>query len=76
MTTDALRHLDAEAWLARRLGNFGHVFQGVTDRETRKQRIRDAIREGGLEMVIAGRNPEGRPDTFAEVFQRLYGAAL
>jgi hypothetical protein len=65
-----------EAWLVNRLGSFGHVFAGVTDREIRKQRIREAIREGNLEHAIAGGAKRGSPETFADVFKCLYGEDL
>lgn len=64
-----------EVWLANRLGQFGHVFAGVTDPALRKQRIREAIREGALENVIAG-NRAGKPELFRDCFARLYGEAL
>lgn len=64
-----------ELWLAHRLGQFGHVFGGVTDPAIRKQRIREAIREGAHETNIAGRR-DGKPETFAEIFERIYGESL
>lgn len=70
-----LQQMDREVWLARRLGQFGHVFAGVTDPDLRKQRSREAIREGALETAIAGRGKDGRPRTFAEIFTDVYGEA-
>lgn len=72
-----LDELDREAWLARRIESYGEVFAGVTDRAIRRERIRRAILELNLELAIAGRNPEtGKPETFAEVFGRLYSRPL
>lgn len=81
MTTDALRHLDAESWLARRLdqfreGTYRAVFAGLTDTSTRRERMRDAILDLNLGLVIAGRGQDGKPETFGEVFQRLYREPL
>ena len=72
----ALEQMDREVWLARRLGQFGHVFAGVTDRDLRKQRCREAIREGGHEVAIAGRGKDGRPRTFSEIFEDIFGEPL
>lgn len=68
--------LEAEMWLTHRLGNFGHVFEGVTDRELRKRRIREAIIEGKLDVAIAGKGANGKAETFAQVFERLYHERL
>jgi hypothetical protein len=68
-----LKHDMGEMWLARRCGDFGHVFGGVTDPALRQQRIREAIREGALEETICGRGKDGRPETFREAYTRLYG---
>jgi hypothetical protein len=68
--------MDREVWLAKRLGQFGHVFAGLTDRDLRKQRCRDAIREGALETAIAGRAKSGEPRTFEQVFVDIFGEPL
>lgn len=73
---DLLRELDAEMWLAHRLQQFGHVFAGVTDRELRKQRFREAILEGRDELAIAVRGPGGKPETFRELYERHYREPL
>lgn len=72
----ALDDLDREMWLARRLGDFGAIFAGTTDRAIRQARTREAILELNLEHAICGRGPGGKPETFAEVYQRLFGAPL
>jgi len=76
MSAPELQHLDREAWLAQRLGEHGAgVFTGITDRDVRRERIRAAILEHGLTEVIVGRH-EGKPQTYAQVFERLYGTPL
>ncbi len=69
--------LTSERWLIRRLGDHGrHIEDGVTDVAVRRERIRAAILEAGLEAVVAGRGSSGKPETYAQVFGRLYGEQL
>ncbi len=71
-----LPKLDGELWLAKRLGEHGAgVFDGVTDHETRRERFRRAILEHALWPVIAG-SRDGKCETYAAVFERLYGERL
>lgn len=70
----------AEEWLARRcddftVGVYAEVFSGVTDTETRKARMREAILERGLADAICGKRG-GNVETFRAVFQRIYSEAL
>lgn len=68
--------LNAEAWLATRLGNHGaEVFIGLTDCDTRRERIRTAILEHGFECVLIGAN-ERKPETYAQAFERVYAVPL
>jgi hypothetical protein len=53
------------------------ITAGITDRDERRERIRFAILEGGLEMTIIGRHPTTKkPETYAQAFERYYGEAL
>ncbi len=71
-----LVNLPAELWLANRLKQHGpDVFQGLTTREDRMQRIRSAITSNQLSSVVVGKK-DGKPETYAECFQRLYGEPL
>lgn len=71
-----MTQLDHEAWLAKRLGEHGAgVFTGLTDPTLRRERFREAITQHGLTEVIAGAR-EGKPLTYAQVFERLYGESL
>lgn len=68
-----LRH---ELWLGARLERHGvSVFAGDTTVEQRRDRVRAAILEHGLETVIAG-SRDRKPETYAQVFERLYGEPL
>jgi len=63
---------DAEAWLAKRLGEHGFN-EGLTTVELRRERLREAIYKIGP-LVIVGRNPKtGKAETYAQAFERLYG---
>jgi hypothetical protein len=76
MSAPELQRLAHEQWLAQRLGEHGAgVFTGLTDRDTRRERFRAAILEHGLEAVVVGRH-EGKPQTYAQAFERLFGEAL
>lgn len=66
-------HLRREAQLVRRLGEHGMaVFTGDTTVEVRRERVREAIARVGC-SVICGRDAQGRPVTYAQAFERLYG---
>lgn len=68
---------DAETYITRRLGEHGtHVFTGFSSHDDRKLRIREAILAAGLEYVIIGRNGAGKPETYAQVFERHFGEPL
>ena len=76
-------HDRAEEWLARRCDDFNAraggvyaaVFSGVTDTETRKARMREAITDRHLADAICGKRGE-KVETFRAVYQRVYGEAL
>jgi hypothetical protein len=68
--------LDAEMWLAKRITqHLSAVFIETTSRDIRKERIRRAIIAGALDVVILGRHA-GKPETYTQAFERLYGEPL
>lgn len=71
------RELVTETYLARRLAQLGSPvdLSGVTSSAIRRARFRQAIVAGGLAHVIAG-TADGKPKTFAQAFERLYGVPL
>lgn len=75
MSDPALARDVGEMWLARRLGDFGAVFSGVTDIATRKARMREAITDRHLADAICGKR-DGKVETFSETYRRIYGEAL
>lgn len=81
--------LDAEAWLRQRLIDHGalervpdlkhqmrEVTQGITTTAMRAERMRQVIVQHGLGVVIAGGSRKGKPETYAELFERIYGEPL
>jgi hypothetical protein len=71
------KHFDGELFFVRRLKDHGrHVFDGITDPEERRERIRFAIIEGALESAIIGKSPAGKTETYAQAFERFYGEPL
>lgn len=66
--------MDAEAWLAKRLGRDGELirlFDGVTDSNTRREKLRAAILRRGPSRICGHR--DGRDLTYADAFERIYG---
>lgn len=75
--SDAFEQFDREQRLIRRLGQLGsQVNEGVTDKATRAERVRQAILTGRLEECICGRDLERKALTFREVFERVFGEPL
>lgn len=73
----AFKELDAEIWFAKRLVQLlTPMFVGTTERAIRKERFRNAIISAGLEKVILGKRADGKCETCAEGFERLYGEPL
>lgn len=67
---------DREYWLANRLKVHGvAIFNGDTAPEKRKEIARKAIQQIGSALVV-GRGKDGRPKTYADVFEDIYGEPL
>lgn len=80
-----MRLIEGEMWLARRLSRFGVLcgtFEGITDSNMRKARLRSEISTRGIADIIceiAGDRPPGTPRsklTYRAAFERLYGEPL
>jgi DNA-binding LacI/PurR family transcriptional regulator len=65
-------------YLSRRLEEQGyHVFMGITDRQTRQERLREAIMARGCDSTIIGAIPgTRRPETYSAAWERIYGASF
>jgi hypothetical protein len=69
--------LDGEISLIKRLREHGVlVSTGYATSAERKLRIRAAIIDAGLDCTIAGRNAVGKPENYAELFERHFGEPL
>ena len=69
--------LEGEAWLLRRLLRHKvDALAGVVAECDRKTRFRAAIRDNGLEQVVAGSSKGRKPVNYAAAFERLYGEKL
>jgi hypothetical protein len=67
----------AEIALAKRLRIHGvKVDDGLTTLEQRREAFRDAITARGIELVIAWKTKNGKPMTYGQAFQRIYGRPL
>jgi len=76
MTADTPQS-DAETWFAKRLTEHGvTILSGAPDRATRMERFRGAILGCYLEAVIVGGKAAGKPETYQQIFERLYGEPL
>lgn len=65
--------LDDELWLSDRLN--ADIFEGDTDYDTRKLRMRVAINGKNLATSVVGRK-RGQDVTYAQAFERLWGEPL
>ncbi len=67
-----------ELWLAQRVSspNLQTIFDGVTDVSERCKRMRRAIVDSGIAEAAAGGIKRGRPKTFRQCFESLYGELL
>ena len=76
---DMFASLDLELQILRRLSDHRRrppIFDGATDQAERCRRLRAAILDAGCDVVIFGATPEGKPETYAAAFERLYGEPL
>jgi hypothetical protein len=61
-----------EVWISRRLQR-PDLFAGVTDPDSRRERVRAAIEAGDMAMAVAGKRQGQSVETWADVFARVYG---
>lgn len=70
--------LSSEVWLARRIcsPNLQNIFDGITDSSERCMRVRTRILQSGIADAPAGGVQRGTPQSFREIFERVYGVPL
>jgi hypothetical protein len=71
---DRLRLFGLERWIGMRL-KLG-VADGDTTPEIRRERIREAIHDRNAANESAGLGPDGTQETYAQLFERMYGMPL
>jgi hypothetical protein len=64
-----------EVWISRRLRR-PDLFGGVTDPGARRELVRQAILDGDMAEAIAGKRKDAECETWAQLFERVYGEAL
>lgn len=64
-----------EGWFACRLG-LDDLFAGDAPLELRRERVRRLLEEAGMGLLIAGRGPTGKCESYAQAFERIYGQKL
>jgi len=68
---------DQEMAFAKRLSEHGvTILTGRTDGDSPKSAIRAAIVGCGFDCTIFGPAPNGKPETYAQAFERIYGEPL
>lgn len=65
-----------EIWMARKLGMPLCWDAGITTNEDRRERIRAAILQQQRQGSIAGRQAGQPCETWAQLFQRVYGQSI
>ena len=68
--------VEPEDWMANKLGMPELFAVGVTDKPKRRELLREAILRRCLNYQTAGRNPEGKTETWAELFERVFEQPL
>jgi hypothetical protein len=64
-----------EVWISRRLMR-PDLFAGVTDQADRRELVRRVILDGDMAEAIAGKRRDAACETWAELFERVYGDPL
>lgn len=67
-----------ELWLTDRMADHGArvAVTLLPTAEARRGAIREAIVGRGIDQVICGRAKDGKTNTYAQAFERLYGEKL
>ena len=67
--------MNPEAWLSNRLQSHGVDIYAGGPFASLRERIAYVIVTNRYGAVVCGRH-DGKPETYAEVFERIYGASL
>lgn len=75
-TPDLFTHLEAETWLADRLLQHGCDLYAGGPYATYVDRLGACIVRNGVQCVVVGRKPAGKPENYAQLFERIAGKPL
>ncbi len=64
-----------EEWIKDRLRE-PTLFDGVTTADERRERVRELIQRRELHLAVAGKRNGEQCETWADLFQRVYGEAV
>jgi hypothetical protein len=73
-TSQHRRDAELEAWVCKRLA-LRDLFAGLTDRETRRDRLKVVLLQRELTEAVAGKF-QGKAIKWRELFSQLYGESL
>lgn len=73
---DLLSQVESEDWLAERLKAHGCDIYAGGPYEIYADRLDACIVRNGMQAVIVGRAPDGKPENYAQAYERLYGKPL
>ena len=73
---DLLACVESEDYLAERLKQHGCDIYAGGPYATYRDRLGACILRNSMQAVIVGRAPNGKPETYADCYQRIYGKAL
>lgn len=73
---DLLANIESEETLSLRLKDHGCDIYAGGPYVTYADRLGTCIVRNGMQAVVVGRAPNGKPETYADCYQRLYGKAL
>lgn len=73
---DLLAQVDTEDWLEERLQQHGCDIYAGGPYATRADRIAACILSNGMRTVLIGCGPDGKPEKYAECYERFHGKAL
>lgn len=73
---DLLAHVEGETWLANRLRQHGCDIYAGGPYATYADRLGACIVRNRVQTVIVGRSPAGKPESYAQLFERIAGKPL
>lgn len=73
---DLFTPLEAQTWLAQRLQEHQCDIYAGGPYGSFAERLAAAIIRDSLQSVVVGRNPQGKPENYAQLFERIFQQPL